>query len=335
MVELCRRAAGWDCRFDDKAGKDAASVFAELRIDTVVYSPPLAGDRMPDLAEARNIFHLCARTQNITKLILLSNASIYGPNPQDPDLSSEARALPRKGQSEIGEQWFELERAASNILHGTTITLVVLRVAPVMCPEGKDYFNRLFQRRIAVTLPGHGPSIQLLDAQDLATAVRCAVERGLQGVYNVAPDVVIPLRAALRLSASKRLPIPRTLQRWARGLLGPCRFSQSIDQLDYIRYSWTVSNQKIKSQLGFKPKFSSGQALASVVTSANHGQFSEASKRAYDDFGLDREYVRVLGRLLFNFLERYYWRVEGKKLANLPPEGGVVIIGLHLGFMPV
>jgi 1-acyl-sn-glycerol-3-phosphate acyltransferase/nucleoside-diphosphate-sugar epimerase len=337
MVELCERVCAPDDRADGKGSKDAAGVLAEFRIDTVVYSPPLLtqGGTMPDLAEAENAFQLFARAQ-VTKLILLSNAAIYGPNPQNPGLISEAYSLFRNGRNEIGDQWAELERAASNSLNGTVdMMLIILRVAPVVLPDGKDYFNRLFQSRIAVTLPGHDPSLQLLSAEDLVIAVRCAVEKGVQGIYNVAPDGVVPLRAALSLAGSRRLPIPRTLQRGVRVLLEPHGLSQSITQLNYIRYSWTVSNQKIKRQLGFTPRHSSSQALAgTAMAPSKRRRFSGAANGGFDDFGMDQEYIRKLGRAVFNFLERYYWRVELKGLANLPREGRVVMVGLHRGFMP-
>jgi len=39
-------------------------------------------------------------------------------------------------------------------------------------PQGEDYFSDLFRSRIAVALPGHDPTIQLLSPADLARAVR-------------------------------------------------------------------------------------------------------------------------------------------------------------------
>src|SRR5262249_36163304 len=131
----------------------------------------------------------------------------------------------------------------------------------VLAPGAGDYFSRLFGHRLAVTLPGHDPSIQLLSPQDLARAVCLAVESPRDGIYNVSPDGVIPLRKALRLAGSRRVPLPRWLQRTLRAVMAPLGVTHSGDQLDFIRYSWTVCNRKIKRDLGFAPTRSSKQAV--------------------------------------------------------------------------
>ncbi|HVS82121.1 MAG TPA: 1-acyl-sn-glycerol-3-phosphate acyltransferase [Pyrinomonadaceae bacterium] len=315
-----------------------SSLLNEQNIDTVVYSPPLLAERcsIPQLDDAENIFRQCQQSGKVKQVILLSSAEIYGASPQNPGLISETRLPCRSGQNFIADQWAELERTATEHLGGNAgAALAILRPAPVLLPDGNDYFSCFLQKRLAVTLPGHDPSIQLLSAEDLAFAVCCVIEKGAEGIYNVASDGVIPLRKALSLSGSKRLPVPRTLQRVARALLKPLGLAHSITQLDYIRYSWTVSNEKIKSELGFTPRRSSSQALADFIISEPIGRTPNSlATIAFDDFGFDKNYVEAFGRTLFNFLENYYWRVELRGLENLPREGPVVLVGLHRGFMP-
>src|SRR5206468_8061037 len=136
---------------------------------------------------------------------------------------------------------------------GTDTKLIILRLVPVLARDSTDYFGRLLGSRLVMALPGHDPSIQLMSPHDLAHAVCCAVESNEAGIYNVAPENVIPLRAALRLVGSTRVPVPRWLQRLMRKPLARVGFAYPVDQLDYIRYSWTVSNKRIKSKLGFAP----------------------------------------------------------------------------------
>ena len=175
---------------------------------------------------------------------------------------------------------------------------------------------------------------------------RRAVEGDARGVYNVAPDGVVPLRAALRLAGAKRLPVPRTLQRLARFVLARAGFSHPVEQLDYIRYSWTVSNRKIKSELGFAPRRSSAGALrefrAARVTNDTRADARRASvapdgprgPEEFDDFGMDKGYINAFGRTLFKFLHDRYWRVEVEGLGHVPARGRAVLVGVHRGFMP-
>src|SRR5262249_40043811 len=55
--------------------------------------------------------------------------------------------------------------------------------------------------------------------------------------------------------------------------------------------------------------------------------------RQYDEFGMDPEYLGACGRL-FDFLERYYWRIEMDGLREIPTGGPIVLVGVHRGFMP-
>lgn len=53
-----------------------------------------------------------------------------------------------------------------------------------------------------------------------------------------------------------------------------------------------------------------------------------------DGFGLDRDYIERRGKTLFNFLCKYYWRIETRGLEHVPLHGGAVLVGTHRGFMP-
>jgi len=101
-----------------------------------------------------------------------------------------------------------------------------------------------------------------------------------------------------------------------------------VDSLDYLRYPWTVSNQKLKSVCGFVPRKSSLAALEELSMTKRPGR-----EPLYDDFGMDRKYIAAY-ETLFRFLSRYYWRIEARGLEHLPRQGPAVLVGTHRGFMP-
>jgi 1-acyl-sn-glycerol-3-phosphate acyltransferase len=53
-----------------------------------------------------------------------------------------------------------------------------------------------------------------------------------------------------------------------------------------------------------------------------------------DAFGMDRDYIEFCGKTLFNFLCRYYWRIETLGLEHVPQQGRAILVGTHRGFMP-
>ena len=337
VVEMRMRAPQLEDGFGGELSGGRAELFADHAIDTVVYCPPFNDGKqmVPDLIDAEAVFQECANA-GIKKVVVISSATVYGASHHNPGLISESRLPSRNGKDVIASQWADLEGFAMIYLGQLSDSMVtILRPTIVPISDSRDYFSRLFRSKIAITLPGHDPSIQVLSMDDLARAVRCAVESNESGVYNVAPDKVIPLRAALKLSRSLRLPVSRAAQRIARAALRPLNLARKIEQLDYIRYSWTVSNEKIKQELGFAPTRSSAEALADFANGESNGSRSRnIVAREFDDFGMDKDYIAAYGRTLFKFLHDYYWRIEVDGLERVPREGRAVLVGVHRGLMP-
>jgi len=336
MIQNCQRAPQPEDGFGGELSGGYAGVFKDQAIDTVVYGPPpRAGKQLiPDLEDAEIVFQQCAAAE-IKRVIVLSSAAVYGASHHNPGLISESRP-PSRNPGLFASKWADLEGLALIYLGGHPgIKLTILRPAALPVKGGPDYFSRLFRSKIAITLPGHDPSLQVLSLHDLTSAVRCAIESSEGGTYNVAPDGVVTLRAALRLSGSVRIPVGRGIQRVARAALRPLKLAHSIDQLEYIRYSWTVSNKKMKQDLGFTPTRSSAEAVTDFANSKSNGSRSGAiSRREFDDFGMDKDYIAAYGRTLFKFLHNHYWRIEVDGFDKVPRDGRAVLVGVHRGLMP-
>jgi 1-acyl-sn-glycerol-3-phosphate acyltransferase/nucleoside-diphosphate-sugar epimerase len=334
-VEFCMRAPQKEDGFAGHLSGGFATMLKDHDIDTVVYAPPPGRyrRRSVDLEDAESVFQQCARAR-IKKFVLLSSAMIYGASPHNPGFISEAHVIPRSDKKRISKDWLDLEALAAAYmgeLSGTNIELNILRSCAVLAPGSDDYFSELFRKTLAFVLPGHDPTIQLLSPIDLAGVVSAVVANRGGGVFNVAPDGVITLRAALRLSEASRLPIARTIQRMARRL----GLAHPIEQLDYIRYSWTISNRKAKRELKWIPCRSSVEALRDFrIAEAGHVTSHQLPSLEFDDYGMDKRYIELYGRRMFKFLHDYYWRVEVKDVHYVPRSGRAVLVGVHRGFMP-
>jgi 1-acyl-sn-glycerol-3-phosphate acyltransferase/nucleoside-diphosphate-sugar epimerase len=319
LLNLLRQSAAYDwhsVNVDHAADEANQSTPNQVH----VYIPSLSSDHdgmMPDLSEAQRFLDQVRTIQN-GKFILLSSALIYGIGAGRQGLVTEDYAAPRNTRHRICDAWKALEEMARASLN-QSVQLTVLR--PVTVVPSPTWLSRRLSRRLVLTLPGHDPSLQLLSLSDLAEAVRCAIEQRTSGVFNVAPDGVVPVHAAVALSGRRRLPIPRTLQRLVK----------VVEQLEYLRYPWTVCNEKIKRELGFVPPKSSVAALMELRRS-NHAP-SEPEPR-FDEFGMDPDYIQAYGKTLFRFLHDYYWRIEAKGLEHVTRRGRGMLVGMHRGFMP-
>jgi 1-acyl-sn-glycerol-3-phosphate acyltransferase len=286
-----------------------------------LYVPPLSGAEgtTPNLAQAESDFQILTRLKRGT-LVLISSALIYGTGPERPPFAAEEYSAARAGGPRIADRWNSLETLVRRSLD-RNVCLTVLR--PVAVAASPTIFSRLLSRRFVPTLPGHDPVLQLLSLSDLAEAIDCAFEQGEPGIFNLAPDDVVPLHAGIRAAGSHRTAIPRTVQRLVR----------RSEVLDYLRYPWTVSNEKAKKKLGFAPAQSSLAALL-ALRRQNGNRNGQTPEAAFDEFGMDRDYIRFYGKMLFRFLSDYYWRIELKGLEHVPREGRAVLVGAHRGFMP-
>jgi len=284
-----------------------------------VYIPSFADQErmLPDLAEAASVLQQVAATRP-TNLVLLSSALIYGTGPGRQSLVSEEYAAVGFGEHRISSAWKALEALAQREL-GSVVPLTILR--PVTVVPSPALASRRLQRKIGLTLPGHNPTLQLLSLRDLAEALRCAVDEKKSGAFNVAPDAVVPQDKARRAAGIYGIPLPHTLQRLTR----------NAETLDYLRYPATVCNQKIKDQLGFRPKHSS---LSTIREFWKQRPELAESEPPFDLFGMDRSYIESRSQSLFKFLSDFYWRIETRGLDHVPSTGPAVLTGTHRGFMP-
>ncbi|MEM7583183.1 MAG: 1-acyl-sn-glycerol-3-phosphate acyltransferase [Acidobacteriota bacterium] len=297
----------------------------------------------PDLEGAQQVF-MHAERAGLRRLVLVASTAIYEPSHHHPaQIHEDQRAL-RHISNPIAARWLDLEVMARDWRDRTGAALAILRCAPVIHPDGSDYFSRLLASRWAVTPVGFDPSLQFATPEDLASAIVRVVEAQADGVFHVAPRAVMPLRQALRVARCRRLPVPTAMQ-WlprrllaSRGRVAPCA------QLDYLKHSFTVSPEKLVRELRVPLRHTSEQAIETLVEprpSAGRPQAPaavvarDASEVAQPDpFGLDEAYVTRLGKTLFRFLHDHYWRVEWRGLEHIPRSGRAVIAGVHRGHQP-
>lgn len=301
-------------------------------VEAVVYRPPRAGrkDARPDLEDAARLAEACARSLaergGPLRVVLLSSAAAQAPSHHNTGYLAEEEK-PRTDHP-VARAWRALEERVRERLAGSGAEVVVLRPAPVAVRDGEDHLCRLLRGRAAVVPAGYDPALQILHPDDLAEAVRRALERG-SGTYHVAPAGAISVRGALRLAGTRRVAVEAGLQRPFRTLASRLGWSAPPAQLDYLRHSSTVSGRRIEQDLGFLPRKTSAEAVRDAFGDGDPGPLPD-----FDPFGLDEGYIDAYGRTLFRFLHDHYWRIEHQGLENVPRQGRAVLTGVHRGFMP-
>lgn len=153
---------------------------------------------------------------------------------------------------EIVEAW-RAERAGRRV--------AVLRPAIPIAADGTSSLARALTAGLGQRFGESDPGAQFVHHDDVASAVVVAVDKRLDGVFNVAPDGSIPGDRVRALTGKQfRLPLPDRVTdvigalrwRFQRGPIPPGLRS-------YTRDPWIIANDKLRAE-GWTPKVTNEQA---------------------------------------------------------------------------
>jgi UDP-glucose 4-epimerase len=251
--------------------------FREAEIDTLVHVPrhgapaaeaaPLVSGLAERTAEARLVLQHCLEVASIQSLIALGSAFVYRLPPGnanrlherseldlDPDVPAEIRS------------WIDCDMIFHGEIHNDRLRVVLLRVPTVVASGGYVYLNPLLEGRPGPRLRalGFDPLCALVADKDVARAVRAALRSARSGIYNVAGSEAVPLSVLARWTGRSSLPLPGLLlsglgvaARLLRGDAGAASAARA-----HLRYGFTLDTALAERELGFRPGYRVGLALA-------------------------------------------------------------------------
>lgn len=202
------------------------------------------------------------RIEHARHIVLVSSALVYGAWDNNPVPLTEEAVLRPDVEFAFARQLAAVEQLADawrRAAPGRTVT--VLRPVVAMAADGTTGLASAIAAGMGQRLGEDDPPAQFLHLDDLASAVTLAVDRSLDGVYNVAPDGFIPAESVRALSgATPRLRLPDRLAellnslrwRFQRGPIPPGLGS-------YTRSPWLVANDRLKAA-GWRPTVTNEEA---------------------------------------------------------------------------
>ena len=201
----------------------------------------------------------------VPKLVVLSSANVYGPQPGNAQFLTED--APLLGGSRFGEirDLIEVDMLAQSFFwkHPETET-VILRPVHILgsVHNAPSNFLRL---PVVPTLLGYDPMVQVIQERDVVTALKLALKPGVKGIYNLAGPEPMPLSRIVDVLDKSTLPIPFSLgnammkRLWSMHLT-----SFPPPELDHIRYVCMVDDKRAREVLGFKPAQTIEETILSV-----------------------------------------------------------------------
>jgi UDP-glucose 4-epimerase len=202
---------------------------------------------------------------SVKKVVVLSSANVYGPQPDNAQfLSEEAPLLGGQNFSEIRDL-IEVDMLAQSFFwkHPETET-VILRPVHILGSVRNAASNYL--RLDAVpTLMGFDPMVQVIHESDVVRAIQLALRPAVRGIFNLAGPEPLPLSRVIKLVGRPHLPVPYSMAKLFLSRLWSLRLSDfPVPELDHIRYVCMVDDRRARDVLGFAPQHTIEQTVRSV-----------------------------------------------------------------------
>jgi UDP-glucose 4-epimerase len=247
--------------------RDAAAIRALLEREqpdalihlAFVLNPIRDEARMYDIDVNGTAAVLRAASEAGTEQVLVtSSATAYGAFPDNPKPIAEDWALRGQPDFSYARHKADADRACQLwALQHPDRVMTIVRPCIVFGPNVDNYISRTWQSSAFLPiLDGVDEDFQLVHEDDLVSALIGLLDARAGGAFNVAGDGTITWgESANMIGLKTRVISMKTTQRvyaaaWA---LHAPRVESPPGNLNFIRYPWVVSNEKLKSAIGWRP----------------------------------------------------------------------------------
>ena len=255
----------------DVRRKKTKDVFRQHRVRAVVHLGVLHDPRTTQ--RMRHSWNVVAfqklleyMTQyRVPKLVVLSSANVYGPQPENPQFLTEE--APLLGSQEFGaiRDLVELDMLAQSFFwrHPETET-VVLRPCHILGSVRNAPSNYLRLER-PITVMGFDPMVQVVHERDVVSAIRLALAPGVKGIFNLRGPGELPLSRLLAKLGRTPRSVPGPLAEAIVDQLWRLRLSSfPSPEIDHIRYLCMVDDTRARNVLGYTPTYGLDETLAAL-----------------------------------------------------------------------
>jgi UDP-glucose 4-epimerase len=188
----------------------------------------------------------------VPKLVVLSSANVYGPNPDNPQFLSENAPLLGSAQFHEIRDLVEVDMLAQSFFwRNSACETVILRPVHILGAVRNAPSNYL-RLGVVPTLLGFDPMVQVIHQDDVARAVQLALAPGLRGIFNVAGPQPVSLSKLIQTVGRPSVPVPHALATAMLSAAWRWRLSSfPAPELDHIKYVCMVDDRRARERMGW------------------------------------------------------------------------------------
>ena len=203
------------------------------------------------VVETRRILDLSLRN-GVKKIVGLSTFHVYGALPSNPAYLNEDMPLRALLKHWDLRHVVEMDNVVCNWMwrHQNDIECVLFRPCSIVGTKIRNTISRYLAYRYSPYPIDFNPMLQFIHEFDMAHLIVHACERLSTGVYNAAPDEVIPLRQALKIAnGGKGIPIPFAVGKALARLVESPILRVPDYLIDYLMHPCLIDNSALKKHL--------------------------------------------------------------------------------------
>ena len=218
-----------------------------------------------DVNGTQNVLE-AASAAGVQQLLVASSTTAYGAFPDNPVPLTEEHPVRGLPGYEYARDKTEIDRLCQlwAAQHPDRL-MTIVRPTIVFGPNVDNYIVRFWSSSpFFPLLDGLDPDWQFVHEEDVVEAMSRLLLGRKAGIFNLTADGTIKLSEAARLAGLKTRRMPtrvyRRIAKAAWGLRLP-RVEAPPGQIDFILYPWIASNEKLKRELDWTPRYTSRETF--------------------------------------------------------------------------
>lgn len=253
-----------------------AKVIRNGDVDTVVHAAaasytPRSGGRATlkelNVMGAMQLFAACQKAPTVRRVVLKSTSEVYGSSAFDPVMFTEDGSSRRPSGEGFARDSIDIEGYARGLgRRRPDIGVTILRLANMIGPAMDTTLSRYLAGPVVPVTVGRDARLQLLHEQDALGALERATVTGKAGTFNVGASGIIMMSQAIRRSGRLALPLPSFGVRVVDSLMKAAGGAEiNRDQLRYMTYGRVMDTTRMRTELGYHPKWGTVEAFDDYV----------------------------------------------------------------------
>jgi UDP-glucose 4-epimerase len=215
---------------------------------------------------AQALFGAIDRCPDTTRVVIKSDAAIYGAGPRKPSVFTETTELGPRRTLKHQRRLVEFEEFVHKVSERQAgVDYVTLRLASIVGPNIDNALSRYLRLQIAPTLAGFDPRLQFIYEEDAVRALLHALDGSATGAYNTAAEGQLYLSRVIRLGLHVQQPLfGRAFRSVVKGLRS-AGIDLTEDMAALLQYGRVLDLHRMKSDLGFAPALTARQAALATM----------------------------------------------------------------------